>query len=66
MDTTKKLKTGAAYYGNRMLSHAMADMKDMAKSNMDIVIHPNLKPLRLGRSEDVLHNREAALDIVVC
>ncbi len=39
MDTTKKLKTGAAYYGNRMLSHAMSDMKDMARSNMDIVVH---------------------------
>ena len=39
MDTTKKLKVGAAYYGNRMLSHAMADMKDMARSNLDIVVH---------------------------
>lgn len=39
MDITKKLKTGAAYYGNRMLSHAMADMKDMSKSNLDIVVH---------------------------
>ena len=32
----KKLKTGAAYYGNRMLSHAIADMQDMAKADMDI------------------------------
>ncbi len=39
MDTTKKLKVGAAYYGNRMLSHAMADIKDMARSNLDIVVH---------------------------
>ena len=35
----KKLKTGAAYYGNRMLSHAIADMKDMAKSDLDVVVH---------------------------
>ncbi len=35
----RKLKTGAAYYGNRMLSHAIADMKDMARSNLDIVVH---------------------------
>ena len=39
MDTTKSLKVGAAYYGNRMLSHAMADMKDMSRSNLDIVVH---------------------------
>ena len=35
----RKLKTGAAYYGNRMLSHAIADMKDIARSDLDIVVH---------------------------
>ena len=35
----KRLKTGVAYYGNRMLSHAITDMKDIAKSDMDIVVH---------------------------
>ena len=35
----KKLKTGAAYYGNRMLSHAITDMKDIAKNDLDIVVH---------------------------
>ena len=35
----KRLKTGVAYYGNRMLSHAIADMKDIARSDMDIVVH---------------------------
>ena len=35
----KKLKTGAAYHGNRMLSHAMADMKEMSRADMDIVVH---------------------------
>ena len=39
MDTTKKLRTGAAYYGNRMLSHAIADMRDMSRAEMDIVVH---------------------------
>ena len=28
----EKLKTGAAYHGNRMLSHAIADMTEMAKA----------------------------------
>ena len=35
----KRLKTGVAYYGNRMLSHAITDMKDIARSDMDIVVH---------------------------
>ena len=35
----KRLKTGVAYYGNRMLSHAITDMKDIAKNDMDIVVH---------------------------
>ena len=35
----KKLKTGVAYHGNRMLSHAIADMQDIARSDMDIVVH---------------------------
>ncbi len=35
----KKLKTGVAYYGNRMLSHAISDMKDIARNDMDIVVH---------------------------
>ena len=35
----KRLKTGVAYYGNRMLSHAISDMKDIARSDMDIVVH---------------------------
>ena len=35
----KRLKTGVAYYGNRMLSHAITDMKDIARNDMDIVVH---------------------------
>jgi len=35
----RKLKTGCAYHGNRMLSHAMADMKEIANADMDIVVH---------------------------
>ena len=35
----KILKTGVAYYGNRMLSHAITDMKDIARADMDIVVH---------------------------
>ena len=35
----RKLKTGCAYHGNRMLSHAMVDMKEIARADMDIVVH---------------------------
>lgn len=35
----KPLKTGVAYHGNRMLSHAIADMKTIASADMDIVVH---------------------------
>lgn len=35
----QKLKTGAAYHGNRMLSHAIADMTEMARADMDVVVH---------------------------
>ena len=37
--TMQKLKTGAAYHGNRMLSHAISDMNEMARADMDIVVH---------------------------
>ena len=39
MENRKKLCTGVAYYGNRMLSHAMTDMMEMARANLDIVVH---------------------------
>ena len=35
----KRLKTGVAYYGNRMLSHAITDMKEIVRADMDIVVH---------------------------
>ena len=35
----QKLKTGVAYHGNRMLSHAIADMNEIARADMDIVVH---------------------------
>ena len=35
----RKLKTGCAYHGNRMLSHAITDMKEIANADMDIVVH---------------------------
>ena len=30
----RKLKTGCAYHGNRMLSHAITDMKEIANADM--------------------------------
>ncbi|MBQ4071857.1 MAG: hypothetical protein IJD51_05570 [Clostridia bacterium] len=35
----KKLKTGVAYHGNRMLSHAIEDMREIVRADMDIVVH---------------------------
>ena len=35
----KKLKTGVAYHGNRMPSHARADMIEISRADMDIVVH---------------------------
>lgn len=35
----KKLRTGLAYHGNRMLHHAEADFRDMAAHNMNLVVH---------------------------
>ncbi len=35
----RRLKTGVAYHGNRMLSHAITDMKEIARADMDIVVH---------------------------
>jgi len=35
----KKLKTGYAYHGNRMLNHAEADLRDMAINNCNVVVH---------------------------
>lgn len=35
----RTLKTGVAYHGNRMPSHALADMREIARADMDIVVH---------------------------
>ena len=35
----KPLKTGVAYHGNRMPSHAREDLKEIVDADMDIVIH---------------------------
>ena len=35
----RTLKTGVAYHGNRMPSHAHEDMLEIAKADMDIVVH---------------------------
>ena len=34
-----KLKTGVAYHGNRMPSHARVDMKEISDAGMDVVVH---------------------------
>lgn len=36
---SRTLKTGVAYHGNRMPSHAAADMLEIARADMDIVVH---------------------------
>ncbi len=35
----KRLKTGAAYHSNRILSHVAEDMCELARADMDIVVH---------------------------
>jgi len=35
----RKLLTGVAYHGNRMLSHAEVDMKEIVRAGMDVVLH---------------------------
>ncbi len=35
----RSLLTGVAYHGNRMPSHVKADMKEISKADMDIVVH---------------------------
>ncbi len=35
----RSLLTGVAYHGNRMLSHAIEDMKTIARADMDVVLH---------------------------
>ena len=35
----RSLQTGVAYHGNRMLSYARQDMRNIAKADMDIVVH---------------------------
>ncbi len=35
----RSLLTGVAYHGNRMPSHVKEDMKEIAKADMDIVVH---------------------------
>ena len=49
----KRLRTGVAYYGNRMLNHAINDMKDIARCDMDIVVHM-LTHNDIERSFDVM------------
>lgn len=36
---SRTLRTGVAYHGNRMPSHVRADMREIAKADMDIVVH---------------------------
>ncbi len=35
----KRLKTGVAYHGNRMLSHVLTDLDKIVEADMDIVVH---------------------------
>ena len=35
----RSLLTGVAYHGNRMPSHVRADMKEISKAGMDVVVH---------------------------
>ena len=35
----EKLRMGTAYHGNRILKHVREDMEDIARHNMNLVVH---------------------------
>jgi len=35
----ERIKTGVAYHGNRILKHVAEDMSELARNNMDVVVH---------------------------
>ena len=35
----EKLRLGTAYHGNRILKHVREDMTDIARHNMNLVVH---------------------------
>ena len=35
----RTLRTGVAYHGNRMPSHVRQDMEEIARADIDIVVH---------------------------
>ena len=39
MSNKRRLLTGVAYHSNRILGHAITDMKEIARADMDIVVH---------------------------
>ena len=39
LNTKRTLQTGVAYHGNRMPSHARYDLEQIAKADMDVVVH---------------------------
>ncbi len=38
-ESVKRLKTGCAYHGNRILRHVEEDMRDIVQHNMNVVVH---------------------------
>ena len=51
----RSLQTGVAYHGNRMPSHVRADMREIAKADMDIVVHM-LSHTDWERHKTVMHD----------
>lgn len=53
----EKLKLGVAYHGNRMLNQVQADMQDIIKHNMNLVVH-------MFSHNDMERNKSVMKDII--
>lgn len=69
IDMSRTLLTGVAYHGNRMPSHAAEDMLQIARADMDIVVHmlSHIDWVRhKTRMKDIFHiTKEMGLDVWV-
>lgn len=53
----RSLRTGVAYHGNRLIAHARNDMREIAKADMDIVVH-------MFSHIDWIRNKAAVKDMI--
>lgn len=63
----EKLRMGTAYHGNRILKHVREDMEDIARHNMNLVVHMFTHTdweRHLGVMKDIVSaSRDAGLEV---